>query len=588
MTHIRWQALIALIGIAFLSAVLGLLGLTTNAVERPDYGGTYVEGVVGRPSIINPIYLQTDADRDLASLVFNGLTRSDETGAIKPDLAAHWSVSTDGLVYTFTLRSDVRWQDNARFDAEDVLFTIHAIQEPAYRASPDLAAFWRTVAVTKVDSLTIRFQLTQVYAPFLQYTTIGILPTHVLKDFAPQDLLQHSFNHKPIGTGPFRVTEFSTDSVLLDANARYYGTKPFLSRIQLRFYPDYDSIFTAYTKNQLQGISRVLPNNIARARSLANLRTFNARIAGYTLVYLNLSKPMFQDVRVRQALFYAIDRRHLVDDLLQGQGLIATSPIEPESWAYASGLNAYAFDAERAKSLLDLAGYKDSGDGVRKKDQAALVFTLVTNDDPTRVALANEIAKNWQAIGVRAAVQSVPTVQIVQNVLRPRQFDAVLYEWRTLSNDPDQYENWHQLQISGATSAGQNFSGLNDRDISEVLEAARRANDSTKRTELYRRFQELFSERVPALILYYPVYTFGIDVRVRGVQLAPLLTPSDRFRNLAQWFLKTKRITSNIPPLPTPTPGDESHLRTPTNYAILGREDDCVRNSFCISRDVDA
>lgn len=559
MTHIRWQALIAMVGIAFLSVVLGLLGLSTSAVERPDYGGTYVEGVVGRPGTINPIYLQTDADRDLASLVFNGLTRADETGAIKPDLAAHWSSSPDGLVYTFTLRSDIRWQDNLRFDADDVLFTIHAIQDPAYRASPDLAAFWRTVAITKIDSLTVRFQLTQVYAPFLHYTTIGILPDHALKQIAPQELIQHPFNRKPIGTGPFRITEFSADSILFDANSRYSGTKPYLSRIQLRFYPDYDSIFAAYARNEVQGISRVLPNNIARARAQANLRTFNARIAGYTLIYLNLSRPLFQDVRVRQALFYAIDRKHLVDDLLQGQGLIALSPIEPESWAYASGLNPYPFDADRAKSLLDLAGYKDSGDGVRKKDQTALVFSLVTNDDPTRLALANEIAKNWQAIGIRATVQAVPSSQIVQNVLRPRQFDAVLYEWRTLSNDPDQYENWHQLQISSSSSTGQNFSGLNDRDISEVLEAARRANDPTRRTELYRRFQELYSERVPALILFYPVYTFGIDARVRGVQLAPLLTPSDRFRNLAQWYLKTKRITSNIAPLPTLTPTGESN-----------------------------
>jgi hypothetical protein len=135
---------------------------------------------------------------------------------------------------------------------------------------------------------------------------------------------------------------------------------------------------------------------------------------------------------------------------------------------------------------------------------------------------------------------------------------------------------------------GQNFSGLNDRDISEVLEAARRTNDAAKRAELYRRFQEFFSERVPALILYYPVYTFGIDARVRGVQLAPLLTPSDRFRNLAQWYLKTKRITSNIPPLPTPTPSPESNLHTPPIYAILGREVDCVRYSYCPSRNVDA
>lgn len=552
--------MITVIGIAFLSVVLVLLGLTANTTEQPDYGGTYVEGVVGKPSTFNPIYLQSDTDRDVAALVFNGLTRSDETGAIQPDLASQWNISPDGLVYTFTLRSDVRWQDGTRFNADDVLFTIRAIQDPAYRVSPDLSAFWRTVAVTQTDSFTIRFQLTQVYAPFLHYTTIGILPAHLLKDVAPGDLLQHPFNRKPIGTGPFYVSDFSSDNILLDANTRYFGTKPYLARVQFRFYPDYDAIFAAYARNEVQGIARILPNQLTKARAQATLRTFNARIAGYTLIYLNLAKPQFQDAHVRQALLYAIDRKKLVDDLQQGQGLVALSPIEPESWAYASGLNPYPFDPERAKSLLDAAGFKDSGDGIRRKDQTALQFTLITNDDPARVALANEIARTWQTIGVRVNVQPAVAAQIVPTYLRPRNYDAVLSEYRTLSNDPDQYENWHQSQISGAGGVGQNYSGLNDRDISEALEAARRTNDQGKRAELYRHFQELFADRVPALVLFYPVYTIGIDTRVHGVQLAPLLTPSDRFRNLTQWYLKTKRITSNLAPLPTatPTPDDSN------------------------------
>lgn len=556
MKHIRWQALITVVGIAFLSAVLALLGLTANTTERPDYGGTYVEGVVGRPSTFNPIYLQSDTDRDVAALVFNGLTRADETGAIQPDLAARWNTTPDGLVYTFTLRSDVRWQDGTRFTAEDVLFTIRAMQDPAYRAPADLGSFWRTVAVTQTDALTVRFQLTQAYAPFLQFTTIGILPSHLLSSVAPQDLVQHPFNRKPIGTGPFYVSDFSADNILLDANTRYVGSRPYLSRVQFRFFQDYDAIFAAYSRNEVQGVARILPSQLPKARALANLRTFNARIAGYTLVYLNLSKPQFQDPHVRQALLYAIDRSKLVDDLQQGQGLIALSPIEPESWAYATGLNAYAFDLEKAKSLLDAAGFRDSGDGVRRKDQVALQFALVTNDDPARVAIASEIVRTWQTIGVRVTAQTAPSAQIVQNVLRPRNFDAVLYEYRTLSNDPDQYENWHQSQIpnGSASGGGQNYSGLNDRDISEVLESARRTNDPTRRMEFYRRFQELFADRVPALVLFYPVYTFGIDARVRGVQLAPLLTPSDRFRNIAQWYLKTKRITSNLAPLPSPTP----------------------------------
>jgi hypothetical protein len=153
----------------------------------------------------------------------------------------------------------------------------------------------------------------------------------------------------------------------------------------------------------------------------------------------------------------------------------------------------------------------------------------------------------------------------VQNILRPRQFDAVLYEWRTLSNDPDQYENWHQTQIPPSAPLGQNYSGLDDRDISEALESARKTNDPAKRVELYRTFQELFADRVPGLLLYYPVYTYGIDSRVRGVQVAPMLVPSDRFRNVAQWYLKTKRVLPGTPvEEPTRPPVVEPTTLAPT------------------------
>jgi len=197
--------------------------------------------------------------------------------------------------------------------------------------------------------------------------------------------------------------------------------------------------------------------------------------------------------------------------------------------------------------MLDAAGWKDPGNGIRQKSNDVLAFTLTTNDDPTRVALANEIIKGWQTIGVKATVQPMPGASLVPTVLQPRQFDAVLYEWRTLSNDPDQYENWHESQIPSATNPGQNYSGLKDRDISEVLEAARKTSDQVKRAELYRKFQERFADLVPALLLYNPIYSYGIDARVRGVQLAPLLAPSDRFRNIAQWYLKTKRATYSAP-----------------------------------------
>ncbi len=544
MKHIRWQLLIATVGVVFLGVVLGYLALGTNSVERPDFGGTYTEGVAGRPNAINPIFSQyNDIDRDLTSLVFTGLTSADENGTLKPDLAKSWSVSPDGLIYTFTLRADVVWQDGAPFNADDVLYTLHAIQDPAYKGPPDLGAFWRTVAITVIDPTTVRFQVTQPYAPFLDYTTIGILPAHLLKDVAPGDLFQNPFNRHPIGTGPFQLTEITGDHVLLDANPRFYGARPYLSRIQFKLYPDYESVFTAYTRDEIEGIARILPAYLPKARTLPHLTLYNARVAGYTLIYLNLSKAPFTDKSVRQALLYAIDRQRLITDQLNDQGLLAASPIEPGTWAYDSAVPQYAFDPDKAKSLLESAGWKDTnGDGIREKDQAVLTIALTTSDDPAHVALANEIVKAWQAVGVKASVQAVPNSLLVQNILRPRQFDAVIYDWRTLSNDPDQYENWHQTQIPVGNSLGQNYGGLNDRDISEALETARKTTDQAKRAELYTRFQELFADRVPALLLYYPVYTYGVDSRVRGVQLAPMLAPSDRFRNIAQWYLKTRRV----------------------------------------------
>lgn len=571
MKHIRWQLLIALLGIAFLSAVLAFLAIGSTATERPDFGGTYIEGIAGRPSAINPIYSQyNDVDRDISSLVFTGLTRADESGVIKPDLAAHWSVSPDGLVYTFTLRSDVRWHDGVRFDAEDILYTIHTIQDPGYKGPPNLAAFWRTVAVTPVDEATVRFQLTQPYAPFLNYTTMGILPAHILRDVPPSELLSNPFNRRPVGTGPFRVAEVTGDSLSLDIHPNYYGTRPYLSRIQFKFYPDYESVFAAFNRGEVEGISRILPAYLPKARSMNNLSLYNAPLSGYSLVILNLSKPVFQDKTVRQALVYGTDRQRLIGEILQGQGIVSASPIDRNSWAYDSSLNPASFDVEKAKALLDNAGWKDAGpEGERRKGTTSLTFTLVTNDDPVRVAIANELAKEWQAIGIRATVQPVPASLLVQNVLRPRQFDAVLYEWRGISNDPDQYENWHETQVPNATNLGQNYSGLTDREMSEVLESARRTSDQAKRAELYRQFQERFADLTPGLLLFQPVYTYGVDTRVRGIQPAPMLASADRFRGVAQWYIKTKRVVSSMAPEEAPATSTVEIADLPAPRAAL-------------------
>jgi len=542
--QIRWQATIAFLGAILVVTLLGYLAFSFTTVVVPEAGGTYVEGLAGNPQYINPILSQyNDVDRDLCALVFNGLTDANEKGEIVPDLATHWEISDDGLTYTFHLRRDVRWHDGAPFTADDVVFTIKTIQNPGFQGVPYLAELWRTVTVRRIDHHTVSFTLQEPFTPFIDYTTLGILPAHALQNIEAKALPQAKFNTQPTGTGLFQVAELSAQHIVLRANPYFYGDKPYLSTVEFRFYPDYESIFSAYERGEIEGISRVLPEDLPRARSQQNLNLFSARLSGYTLILLNLSNPntpFFQSKEVRQALLYALDRQKIIDQILDGQGLVVHSPIMPDSWAYDQNIKKYGYDPDQARALLDQAGWVDSdGDGIREKEGIRLEFGLLTNDDPSRVKMVEEIARQWAAVGVKAIPQTVGVMGLVRDFLRPRHYDAILTQWQEFPPDPDPYPLWHSTQREGE---GQNYSGFAHREADQIMEEARRITDQTRRMELYHRFQQIFADEVPALLLYHPVYSYAIDARVKGVQIAPMMDPSDRFRTITDWYVLTRRV----------------------------------------------
>ncbi len=568
--HIRWQLLLASLGAVLIVTTLGYLALTRTTVLLPASGGTYIEGLAGRPQYLNPILSQyNDVDRDLCALIFNGLTDFNEKGELTPDLALGWEISDDGLTYLFHLRRGVRWHDGQVFTADDVLFTIRAMQDPDYQGVPYLAELWRSVAVQKLDDYTVQFTLREPFAPFMDYTTIGILPAHLLEKVPASELSRAPFNIRPVGTGPFRVVEAMGDQVTLEAYADYYGPQPMLHQVQFRFYPDHASLLSAYERGEIQGISRVLPQHLPQVREYPDLNLYSAQLWGYSIIFLNLNNPdapFFQEQAVRQALLYGLDRQRLIDEVLSGQGIIAHSPIMASSWAYDPDIYRYPYDPDRARALLDEAGWREptvteqlqweeeqlreqeeaqsteeSQPGtaplIREKSDVPLSFTLLTNDDPVHVRLAEEIARQWAEIGVEVIPRVVSFAALTSEYLHPRQFDAVLVDVE-LTPDPDPYPFWHETQVSD----GQNYAGFVNRDASEALETARQTTDQEQRIALYRQFQEIFAREVPSLVLYSPVYTYGVDQEVRQVQIGPLLDPSDRFRNIADWYVRTRRV----------------------------------------------
>jgi len=537
---IRWQALLLFIVFLLILAV-GYVASTRSVAFVPQAGGTYTEGIAGAPLYLNPILsLYNEVDRALCSLLFDGLTQSDAHGNIEGNLARWWDVSEDGLIYTFYLRDDARWHDGAPVTAKDVLFTIQAIQDPDYRGPAELAAFWRDVAVDQINTYTIRFTLPQPFAPFASYATIGILPEHVLSDVSAADLPAHPFNLAPVGTGSFRFKEMNEDRLILERNPSDYRAQPYLDRLQFIFYPDEHAALAAYRAGEVDGVSRVLLDDLPKVLQDTSLTLHSAPLAGYTAVFLDTQSPLFADRVVRQALLYATDRQQLIAQVLQGQGLVAHSPIPPYSWAYDADVPHYAYDPAQAARLLSEQGWLEQEDATaRTKGSQKLAFTLLTDDNPSHVKVAQELARQWAAVGIIAEVEPIPAATLIRDHLRPRQFDAVLYEMRSLPIDPDPYPFWHSTQ---AADPGQNLSRLRSAEIDLLLEEGRLNGDVQARKRLYDEFQVRFAEEVPALLLYYPVYHYALSNRVRNVQLAPMVNAADRFRTIRDWYVMTRQV----------------------------------------------
>lgn len=548
--YLRWQAAIALLGIVLLAALLRYTAFNFTTITVPERGGVLVEGVAGNPQYLNPLLSWSNqVDEVLVALLFNGLTRLDEQGNVVPDLAESWTMDPDGLNYDFRLRSGIYWHDGAPITAADVLYTIGAAQAEDFPGSPTLNTLWRTVEVSAPEGpegLAVRFTLKQPLAAFLDYTTIGLLPAHLWERVPAAELMNSQLNTRPVGTGPFKLAQITATRADLTVNAQYHGPTPYLTGITFRFYPDHRSLLPAYDRGEIDAVSWIWPDDLAEVGQRADLQLFTAPISGYSLIYLNEQNPntpFFKETPVRQALLYALDRQKLIDTVLNGQGLLAHTPILPGTWAHDPDVQQYAFNPERAKQLLDGAGWTDSdGDGVRDREGVQLAFTLLGRDQKT----LDFISAAWAEIGVKAAPQAVTLAGLTSDFLTPRTYDAALVSWE-LSGDPDPYPLWHSTQAK----TGQNYAGWDNRAADEAIEQARSISDRSLRRGYYLEFQRIFAQEAPALLLYHPVYTYGVRSKIHDVQMGPLYEPADRFRTIANWYIVTKRVTvaSNSPEL---------------------------------------
>jgi peptide/nickel transport system substrate-binding protein len=562
MKKLRWQLLIVVlslvaIGILLLGQQPELLPGGESEIE-PVQGGTYSEALVGQPLRLNPMldyYNQVDYDVD--RLIYCSLVRFDHRGLPYGNLADSWGISVDGTKYSFSIRDNALWHDGTPVTSKDIIFTIESLRSEDVPMPPDVHEFWRQVEVFEVDEKTISFEVPEPFAPFLDYLTFGILPEHLLGHLYPDEIVDDQFNLHPVGCGPYRFERFIVENdeivgLVLLAYDNYYGEKPYIDQLVFRYYPDAASALFAYKAGDVMGINDVTPSILAETLIEPDLKLFSSRLPRLTLLYLNLDlpeMPFFQEVEVRRALLSGINRRWIADRLLGGQAIIAHGPIFPESWAYYEGIQQQAFDPEEAVEILKQAGYTIPAEGgwVRSKDGVQLAFEMVHPDIQPYTQIAETVQENWRQIGVDVTLKPVSYEEMLEDYLEPRDYEAALIELNLArSPDPDPYPFWHQTQIAG----GQNYAGWDDRQASEYLERARVKSEIEERTRLYRNFQFRFNQELPALLLFYPVYSYSLSNQIQAISVGPLFDPSDRFDTVTQWFL-VAGVTAAETPEPT-------------------------------------
>ena len=552
------------------SLALGILLYQNNLVRKPAEGGEYAEAVIGAPTYINPLFAQTnDVDQDIARLVFGSLMKLDENGNLVADLAERYDIDPLATTYTFTLRPGARWHDGEPLSAQDVLFTVQSIQDQSFK-SPLYVTF-RNVRVQAPDERTVSFTLAEPFAPFLSVMTFGILPEHLWQDVDPAHAILAELNLKPVGSGPYRFGQFVKDKngnikeYRLERFDEYYGPGPFIKDLTLKFFGSFEEAYAAFESGNVDGIGFLPQHQTPANTDQAAVHKFS--LPQYTALFFNqAANPALKEKEVRLALSLATDKRGIIDSAFGGDALPVAGPILPGMLGYAQTKSATLFDPAQAEKLLDDAGWKrerpESEDAeaagaaivtrgsttlgtqgeeqlpyTRTKNNAELALTLTAIQRDDSIIVAETLRDLWQGIGVKVNLNIVEIASIQKDIIKPRAYEVLLFG-QIIGKDPDPYPFWHSSQ---ANDPGLNLALYQNKAVDALLEDARKTSDAATREQKYAAFQTQLSQDVPAIFLYSLQYAYLTPENLKGIATERINHPSDRFANIASWYIKTKK-----------------------------------------------
>ncbi len=541
--------LILLIG----SAVFYEIRFRSNSILVPKTGGSYTEGLVGQPQHINPLLAPANkVDLDLSRIVYAGLLKFDQNLNLVPDLAeAMPQISADGKEYTVKLRPNLIWpgKEGRRLTGSDVRFTIQAIQNPDYQSPLRLS--WNKVEVQEIDELTLKFIIREASATFIANLTVGIMPKHIWENISGSSFALSNLNLEPTGAGPFQVDKITRGrngevrSISLVPNKQYHLGRSYLDKLTFRFFESTDDLIEAYHSHDIEGLGFEPFDRSLFIEPKKSLQQIKLTLPQYQAVFINeLKNPApLGDPRVRLALAKSVNKQQIISDIYGDQVGEAYGPILPGHLGYHEqipGAPMNIYDLEGAKKLLEEAGWTvDPATGFRKdKLDRTVTLSLVTNDFSPNVRVADALKQMWESIGIKIVLSIETPRDLEEKYIRPRNFELLLFS-ENVGADPDPYPFWHSAQ---RRDPGLNFTTFANAQADRLLVEARGNVSAVVRAQKYRQFQEIFVGVVPAIFLTRSLYVYNLPAKIQGVKLGTVVTAADRFADIREWYIETRRV----------------------------------------------
>lgn len=488
-----------------------------------------MEGVVGQPIFINPLYaMNNQPDNDLSQLLFANMRAMTEKSTL----------GADRRTYDIRIKGDIVWQDNQPITTDDIIFTIQLIQDPDVN-SP-LASAWKGVQVERISERELQITAPSTYS-FFENTLLSLqpIPKHLFENIPSANIRLSGYNIEPIGSGPYKFDSFEKrrdgfiTQITMKKNDRYFGDTTYIKTITTKFFQNEPAAITALNGGDIDGMGVVDPKNFKEI-SIPH-QTRKIEIPRYYAVFPNpFANPNLTPLSMRTALDLATDKATITKAVFGDNAVTITNPIPPFT-PEEQGQPEYSL--ERANTLLEDSGWHMTDSGIRQKDGKNLAFVLTVYPTPFLEETAKLLQEQWKTAGIDLRINVASASNFNNDILKPRNYELLLFG-NNYGENLDPYSFWDSSQ---KLAPGLNLSIYANKDADKLINVIRTDFDEASRTVGLRELRPIIMDDKPAVFLYSPYYLYVSNKSLKGFDRSSITTPSDRFTHINEWYIKTVR-----------------------------------------------